>query len=158
MSGQTWKLVPVEPTGSQIMAAARAAKQYFDECGGNSPTVIYQAMLDAAPQPPAPAPVMWRGDATRDEDIGSEDEVVICLTESEADRYRDERGYVITPLYAATPDIEQLREEVKQLRAECLRIAGLERAPMHNPAAMRVWKACQTCPNKPVTSGGKESQ
>ncbi|WP_153116056.1 XRE family transcriptional regulator [Rhodocyclus tenuis] len=46
----------------------------------------------------------------------------------------------------------------EQPRAECLRIAGLERAPMHNPAAMRVWKACQTCPNKPAPAGGKESQ
>ena len=45
-----WQLVPVEPTFEQIMAAARAAKQYMDECGGNSPTAVYQAMLAAAPK------------------------------------------------------------------------------------------------------------
>jgi hypothetical protein len=45
-----WKLLPIEPTFDQIIAAAKAAKQYMDECGVNSPTVIYQAMLAAAPQ------------------------------------------------------------------------------------------------------------
>lgn len=44
-------LVPVEPTFEQIEAAAKAAKHYMDECGGNSPTVVYKAMLAATPQP-----------------------------------------------------------------------------------------------------------
>ena len=48
-----WKLVPVVANAVQIMAASLAAKQYFNECGWNSPSVIYCAMLTAAPQPPA---------------------------------------------------------------------------------------------------------
>ena len=46
-----WQLVPAEPNADQIMAAARAAKRYMDECGGNSPAMIYRAMLAAAPKP-----------------------------------------------------------------------------------------------------------
>jgi hypothetical protein len=46
-----WRLVPIEPTFEQIEAAAKAAKHYMDECGGNSPTVVYKAMLAATPQP-----------------------------------------------------------------------------------------------------------
>lgn len=45
-------LVPSKPTFEQIMAASKAAKQYFDECGGNSPSVIYEAMLAASPAQP----------------------------------------------------------------------------------------------------------
>lgn len=33
-------------------------------------------------------------------------------------------------------------------RAECAR--GLKPAPTHNPLAMRIWRACQTCPLKPL--------
>jgi hypothetical protein len=43
-----YKLAPVEPTLEMIVEAAKAAKQYMDECDGNSPTVIYKAMLEAA--------------------------------------------------------------------------------------------------------------
>jgi hypothetical protein len=37
--------------------------------------------------------------------------------------------------------------------SECQRLAA-GHAPTHNPQAMRIWKACQTCPFKPA-SGGK---
>ena len=37
---------------------------------------------------------------------------------------------------------------LEQPRSECLRLA-LGHAPMHNPLAMRIWKVCQSCPNKP---------
>ncbi len=32
-------------------------------------------------------------------------------------------------------------------RRECYR--GNEKAPTHNPLDLRVWKVCQTCPNRP---------
>tara|TARA_R110002049_G_scaffold13675_3_gene59399 strand:+ start:416 stop:760 length:345 start_codon:yes stop_codon:yes gene_type:complete len=35
-----------------------------------------------------------------------------------------------------------------QPRAECRRVA-LGAAPTHNPLAMRFWKCCQHCPEKP---------
>jgi hypothetical protein len=46
-----YKLVPIEPTLEMIVEAAKAASQYMDECGRSSPTVIYKAMLEAAPEP-----------------------------------------------------------------------------------------------------------
>lgn len=39
-----------------------------------------------------------------------------------------------------------------QPRLECLRL-NAAKAPMHNPLAMRIWKECQTCPNKPIKEG-----
>lgn len=36
----------------------------------------------------------------------------------------------------------------EQPRSECIRLVS-GKAPMHNPAAMRTWKSCQTCPHKP---------
>ncbi len=33
--------------------------------------------------------------------------------------------------------------------SECHRL-GAGRAPTHNPQAMRIWKHCQSCPNKPA--------
>lgn len=33
--------------------------------------------------------------------------------------------------------------------SECRRLTGGP-APTHNPQAMRIWKACQTCPHKPT--------
>jgi hypothetical protein len=44
-----WKIVPITATRSMIQAGATAARQYMEETGGNSPYVIYQAMLAAAP-------------------------------------------------------------------------------------------------------------
>lgn len=43
-------MVKADPTLNQIKAGAKAAKQYMDECVGNSPAVIYRAMLSAAPK------------------------------------------------------------------------------------------------------------
>ena len=37
--------------------------------------------------------------------------------------------------------------------AECWRITSTK-APTHNPHAMRIWKACQTCPHKPTQPAG----
>ena len=39
----------------------------------------------------------------------------------------------------------------KQPRSECLRLSR-GAAPMHNPLSMRIWRTCQTCPNKPEVS------
>lgn len=39
-----------------------------------------------------------------------------------------------------------------QPRAECRRVA-LGPAPTHNPLAMRIWKCCQTCPERPTEKG-----
>lgn len=36
--------------------------------------------------------------------------------------------------------------------AECLRLATAK-APTHHPHAMRIWKACQSCPHKPTIGG-----
>lgn len=38
--------------------------------------------------------------------------------------------------------------------SECQRLAGGP-APTHNPQAMRIWKACQSCPFKPVKGDAK---
>ena len=35
-----------------------------------------------------------------------------------------------------------------QPRSECIRL-GCGAAPTHNPLSMRIWRMCQTCPNKP---------
>ncbi|WP_323660598.1 hypothetical protein [Pectobacterium versatile] len=45
-----WALVPAKATAAMVSAAGRAAREYMEEYGGNSPQVIYQAMLAAAPQ------------------------------------------------------------------------------------------------------------
>ena len=39
----------------------------------------------------------------------------------------------------------------EQPRSECMRLSR-GAAPMHNPLSMRIWRACQTCPNKPEVS------
>lgn len=36
----------------------------------------------------------------------------------------------------------------EQPRTECNKANGA--APIHNPLAMRIWRECQQCPNKPV--------
>lgn len=36
----------------------------------------------------------------------------------------------------------------EQPRSECIRLAS-SKAPTHNPASMRTWKTCQTCPHHP---------
>ncbi|MDI9407709.1 MAG: LacI family transcriptional regulator [Candidatus Pacebacteria bacterium] len=41
-----------------------------------------------------------------------------------------------------------------QARAECLRFAAMPAAPTHNPAAIRIWRACQSCLHKP--QGGQD--
>lgn len=46
-----WQLVPKEPTKEMESAGACAARKYYERTGGNSPYLIYQAMLAAAPQP-----------------------------------------------------------------------------------------------------------
>ena len=46
-----------EPTPETLIAGAAAARDYYEETGGNDPAVIYRAMLAAAPMvdvvPPA---------------------------------------------------------------------------------------------------------
>lgn len=46
-----WQLVPKEPTQEMVRACASAARAYMQEHGGNSPQVMWSAMLAAAPQP-----------------------------------------------------------------------------------------------------------
>ena len=36
----------------------------------------------------------------------------------------------------------------EQPRTECNKANGS--APIHNPLAMRIWRECQQCPNKPA--------
>lgn len=43
----------------------------------------------------------------------------------------------------------------EQPRSECHRLSR-GAAPMHNPGAMRVWKACKSCPHKPVKEGSDQ--
>ncbi|WP_269501049.1 hypothetical protein [Burkholderia sp. IMCC1007] len=50
-----WRLMPPSLTQSMRMAMAKAATEYMQRTGGNSPDVIYEAALAAAPQPPAQA-------------------------------------------------------------------------------------------------------
>ncbi|POE22830.1 hypothetical protein BV923_09600 [Pectobacterium odoriferum] len=45
-----WVLVPANANAAMVSAAGRAAREYMEEYGGNSPQVIYQAMLAAAPR------------------------------------------------------------------------------------------------------------
>lgn len=55
-SAELWRqegvvLVPKEPTEAMVDAGASAACEYMERTGGNSPRVIYRAMIGAAPQP-----------------------------------------------------------------------------------------------------------
>jgi hypothetical protein len=43
-------LVPIEPTPEMVSAGADAARAYMQHTGGNSPEVMYRAMLAAAPK------------------------------------------------------------------------------------------------------------
>ena len=45
-----WKLVPIEPTMKMVRACASASRAYMQEYGGNSPQVMWAAMLAAAPE------------------------------------------------------------------------------------------------------------
>lgn len=45
-----WKLVPIIPTRDQWTAGGAAAREYMEETGRNSPTIIYTAMINAAPE------------------------------------------------------------------------------------------------------------
>ncbi|MEL4885690.1 hypothetical protein N6P31_01170 [Pectobacterium betavasculorum] len=45
-----WALVPLNANVAMIRAGGSAAREYMEETGGNSPAVIYSAMLAAAPQ------------------------------------------------------------------------------------------------------------
>lgn len=49
--------------------------------------------------------------------------------------------------------IECLITNQTQPIAECRK--ANEPAPMHNPLAMRLWRACQQCPNRPQVQGEK---
>lgn len=46
-----WRLVPTTATPSMVKAGAAAARAYMEDAGGNSPFVIYEAMVAAAPKP-----------------------------------------------------------------------------------------------------------
>ena len=45
-----WMLVPIEPTHEMVNAFVSAARAYMQEYGGNSPQVMWAAMLAAAPE------------------------------------------------------------------------------------------------------------
>ncbi|WP_233977310.1 hypothetical protein [Pectobacterium versatile] len=45
-----YALVPLKADIAMIRAGGKAAREYMEECGGNSPQVIYQAMLAVAPK------------------------------------------------------------------------------------------------------------
>ena len=47
---ERWKLVPIEPTPEMVKACASAARAYMQKYGGNSPQVMWAAMLAAAPE------------------------------------------------------------------------------------------------------------
>lgn len=47
-----WKVAPADPTYEMSKAGGAAAREYLESTGRNSPSVIYRAMLAAAPQPP----------------------------------------------------------------------------------------------------------
>lgn len=55
-------MAPAKANIEMIRAGGRAARQYLEEHGGNSPQVIYQAMLAAAPQAPAAGIQVIEGD------------------------------------------------------------------------------------------------
>lgn len=46
-----WVMVPTKASAAMIRAGGKAAREYLEEYGGNSPRVIYQAMLAAATAP-----------------------------------------------------------------------------------------------------------
>ncbi|MGQ5289861.1 hypothetical protein ACULN0_10965 [Pectobacterium actinidiae] len=46
-----WALAPLNANTAMIKAGGTAARKHLEETGGNSPSVIYSAMLAAAPQP-----------------------------------------------------------------------------------------------------------
>lgn len=48
-----WALVPKEPTREMCLAAGSAAREYMEMTGGNSPVVVYRAMLAAIPTTPS---------------------------------------------------------------------------------------------------------
>ena len=45
-----WVLVPETANITMIKAGGKAAREYMEECGGNSPQIIYRAMIAAAPK------------------------------------------------------------------------------------------------------------
>ena len=46
------------------------------------------------------------------------------------------------------------RMDLEVERRECYR--GNAKAPTHNPLELRVWKVCQTCPNKPEANNADQ--
>lgn len=46
-----WVMAPTKASAAMIRAGGKAAREYLEEYGGNSPRVIYQAMLAAATAP-----------------------------------------------------------------------------------------------------------
>lgn len=45
-----YKLAPIKSTREMQTAGAQAARKYMQETGGNSPAVVYEAMIEAAPE------------------------------------------------------------------------------------------------------------
>lgn len=72
------------------------------------------------------------------------------LSENDKAGLSDKLAHAVIDAYHVVPKCPGTGAE--QPRSECIRIAA-GKAPMHNPAAMRVWKTCQTCPHKPVAEG-----
>lgn len=55
---------------------------------------------------------------------------------------------LIRRIYDLETGVECPAEGRRVPRAECVR--GLGEPPTHNPVLMRIWRACQTCPLKPL--------
>lgn len=68
-----WKLVPIDPTYGMSKDGGESARKYLEETGDNSPSVIYRAMLAAAPSPAVAGPT---ASDVRDDAI--EDAAMIC--------------------------------------------------------------------------------
>lgn len=108
---------------------------------------------------PAPAAADWRSILLREVDADPRGKAGV------AERLGVSRAYVSralssgTSAYAAVPrkfvlrvldleaDIDCPAQGRKSPRATCRK--ANDPAPTHNPLAMRVWRECQQCPNKP---------
>ncbi|CAG9259508.1 hypothetical protein BDI4_600041 [Burkholderia diffusa] len=80
-----WKAMPPSATTAMRMAMAKAAADYMQRTGGNSPDAIYEAGFAAAPQP-----------AQADARVGLMDELRAEVTDDDkicADRYRWVRAH-----------------------------------------------------------------
>lgn len=61
-----WKIAPTTATRSMVKVGGAAARKYMEETGGNSPYVIYEAMVSVAPVPELEALCVKSADAMRE--------------------------------------------------------------------------------------------